>query len=112
MTGSRMAPEDLAKEKTVVLSELEGNENDPQSVLDDVVQGTTFQAHPYRWPVIGYKSDVQSFTPEKVRTYYHTYYQPNNAALAIVEILTPARLWPKSGPCSGGSRRPQIPRQS
>jgi len=97
MTGSRMAPEDLAKEKTVVLSELEGNENNPQSVLDDMVQGAAFMAHPYRWPIIGFKSDVQSFTPEKVRSYYRTYYQPNNATLAIAgdfsteEVLTRVR---------------------
>jgi zinc protease len=83
MTGSRMSPEDLAKEKTVVLSELEGDENNPQFVLDEYVQGAAFHAHPYHWPVIGFKSDVQSFTPEKVRSYYRTYYQPNNATLAI-----------------------------
>jgi len=83
MTGSRMSPEDLAKEKTVVLSELEGDENNPQFVLDEYVQGTAFHAHPYHWPVIGYKSDVQRFTPDKVRSYYRTYYQPNNATLAI-----------------------------
>ena len=83
MTGSRMSPEDLAKEKTVVLSELEGDENNPQFVLDEYVQGAAFHAHPYHWPIIGFKSDVQSFTPEKVRSYYRTYYQPNNATLAI-----------------------------
>ncbi len=83
MTGSRMSPEDLAKEKTVVLSELEGDENNPQFVLDEFVQGAAFHSHPYHWPVIGYKSDVQSFTPEKVRSYYRTYYQPNNATLVI-----------------------------
>jgi zinc protease len=83
MTGSRMSPEDLAKEKNVVLSELEGNENNPQFVLDEFVQGAAFHAHPYHWPIIGFKSDVQSFTPEKVRSYYRTYYQPNNATLVI-----------------------------
>lgn len=84
MTGSRMSPGDLATEKTVVLSELEGDENNPQYILDEYVQGAAFYAHPYHWPIIGYKSDVQSFTADKVRSYYRTYYQPNNATLAIV----------------------------
>jgi zinc protease len=39
---------------------------------------------PYGLPVGGTKADVQNFTVEQVREYYHNYYSPNNATLLIV----------------------------
>jgi len=111
MTGSRMSPEDLAKEKTVVLSELEEGENNPQYVLDEYVQGAAFHAHPYHWPIIGYKSDVQNFTPEKVRSYYRTYYQPNNATLAIVGDFDTPDVLAKVNSLFGNIKRAPDPPQ-
>ncbi|MBI2875439.1 MAG: insulinase family protein [Candidatus Tectomicrobia bacterium] len=95
MVNSRISPQDLASEKRVVLSELEGDENDPQEALDEVVQGTSFLAHPYRWPVGGFKSDVQAFTPESVRSFYRRYYLPNNATLVIVGDFRTEAVLPK-----------------
>ena len=58
MMGSRIDKADLDAEMTVVRSELEGGENSPGRLLFRAVASTAFQAHPYRWPVIGWRSDV------------------------------------------------------
>src|SRR5207253_3967153 len=45
--------------------------------------GTAFQAHPYRWPVLGYRSDIEGVTTEKLHEHYKTYFWPNNAEAVL-----------------------------
>ena len=42
------------------------------------------QAHPYRWPVIGWRSDVEQVTVEAYQRFFDTYYAANNLTLVIV----------------------------
>jgi len=75
---------EFQKERTVVLSEMQGRENEPKWVLYQNLTAAAFQAHPYQWPVIGWKSDVENITRDQLAAYYHTYYHPNNATLVLV----------------------------
>ena len=84
MMNCALDPQELAHEKGVVLSELEGRQNDPDELLEEAVRSVAFRVHPYRHPVIGWKSDVQAFTHAAVQEYYRTYYEPNNAVLVLV----------------------------
>src|SRR5262249_42150346 len=84
MTQAAIHPKQLTAEKTVVLSELEGNENDNASFLYDNTRATAYQYHPYHYPVIGTKWDVQHFTRAQVYHYYRAHYAPNNAVLVVV----------------------------
>ena len=73
MANSRIAKVDLESEMTVVRSELEGGENDPETLLRQAVTAAAFQAHPYHWPVIGWRSDVEHMPREALWRYYKTY---------------------------------------
>ena len=83
MTNSLMGAEQLASEKRVVISELQGYENSPSYRLSKAVMKTVFHDRPYGLPVGGTKSDVEQFTAEQVQNYYKTYYSPDNATLVI-----------------------------
>ena len=75
----------IESERGVILSERStGLENDPFEELWDAVQGAAFFAHPYRWPVIGYESDIKNWTKQDLENYFHTYYAPNNCLVVIV----------------------------
>jgi zinc protease len=75
----------IESERGVVLSERStGLENDPMEELWNQVQGTAFYAHPYRWPVIGYESDIKNWTKQDLENYFHTYYAPNNCVVVVV----------------------------
>jgi zinc protease len=76
--------EDCEAERTVVISELQGGENDPDQLLDQEVTAIAFKAHPYRHPTIGWLSDLQSMSRDDLYTHYRRYYVPNNATLVIV----------------------------
>ena len=84
MRNALIKQEDLDAERTVVRSELEGNENNPGTLLFQETMSAAFRAHPYRWPVIGFRADVEQVTADELRAYYRTYYVPNNATLVIV----------------------------
>lgn len=84
MTGSLIDPQQLASEMTVVRSELEGRENSPSTLLSQAVAAAAFEAHPYQWPVIGWRSDVENVPRSAIYNYYRTHYGPNNATMVIV----------------------------
>jgi zinc protease len=77
-------PDDCESERTVIISELQGGENDPDQLLDQEVTATAFKAHTYRHPTIGWLPDLQTMTRDDLFGYYRGYYVPNNAALVVV----------------------------
>src|SRR5499426_3830460 len=77
-------PEDCESERTVIISELQGGENDPDQLLDQELTAAAFKAHPYRHPTIGWLPDLQSMTRDDLYGYYRRHYVPNNATLVVV----------------------------
>jgi zinc protease len=77
-------PADCESERTVIISELQGGENDPDTLLDQELTATAFKAHSYRHPTIGWLSDLETMTREDLYGYYRRFYVPNNATLVIV----------------------------
>ena len=77
-------PDDCESERTVIISELQGGENDPDQWLDIEVTATAFRAHGYRHPTIGWLSDLQAMKRDDLYGYYQRHYAPNNATLVIV----------------------------
>ena len=72
MGGALLRQQDLNSERTVVRSELEGYENNPSTLLFQEVMAAAFNAHPYHWPVVGWRTDVEHVTAAQLRPYYHT----------------------------------------
>ncbi|HUR34001.1 MAG TPA: pitrilysin family protein [Vicinamibacterales bacterium] len=77
-------PVDCESERTVIISELEGYENDPDNFLDQELTAAAFKAHTYRHPTIGWIGDLRSMTRDDLYGHYRTYYVPNNATLVVV----------------------------
>ncbi|MDQ8195998.1 pitrilysin family protein [Coraliomargarita sp. SDUM461004] len=84
MRGLLIREEDLASEMTVVRNEYERGENSPVSTLIKELFASAYMAHPYSHPTIGWHSDIESTTTEKLREFYDTYYWPENAVLTII----------------------------
>ena len=84
---------DRAPEMTVVRNEFERGENSPfQSLIKEIFQAG-FVAHPYHHSTIGWRSDIEKVSIEKLREFYDTYYWPNNATVSIIgDFQTPAAL--------------------
>jgi zinc protease len=84
MVNTRFEPDVVAAERTVIISEREGQENFPTYYLREEVDALAFKAHPYRQPVIGWKSDLRAITRDDLYRHYRAFYHPSNAiALAV-----------------------------
>ena len=83
MVNSRFDVDEVERERTVIISEREGNENQPHFLLGEAVQDAAFASHPYKYEVIGLKDDLREITAEYLKSHYQQYYQPGNAVLAI-----------------------------
>ena len=78
----------VESERGVVYSEYTtGLENSNYRLLSMQVQSTAFFAHPYRWSVIGYESDILGWTRDDLLKYFETYYAPNNCVVVMVGDL-------------------------
>ena len=83
------------EERDVVMEERRlRTESRPIGRLLEQFVATAFTAHPYHHPVIGYASDVQSYTMTDARRFYETYYVPSNVVTAIVGDVDPRTLIP------------------
>ena len=83
MVNSLFDEKDVASERTVIISEREGNENEPLFQLGEAIQQTAFRVHPYHHEVIGDMADLQTITRDMLHAHYRKYYVPNNAVLAV-----------------------------
>ncbi len=92
MTRATIAPKEVERERTVVRSEREGNENWPEFRVEEELYALAFTEHPYRWDALGYPSDILSLTPEALRAYYQRFYGPRNAVLVVTGGFEPATL--------------------
>lgn len=72
-------------ERDVVMEERRLSlENQPRGTLDQAVSAATFWASPYKWPVVGWMSDLQTVLREDVEQYFRTHYSPANAVAVVV----------------------------
>jgi zinc protease len=78
-------------EMSVVRNEYEIGENDPAQALQKAVVGTAIQAHPYHWDTIGYRSDIEGVTTEKLREHYRRSSIPTTARRSSPATSTSTR---------------------
>jgi zinc protease len=83
MTNCLFKPEEVESERTVIIAERQGEENEPLFRLGEAVQAAAFRLHPYRHEIIGDLADLQTMQRADLYQHYRTYYTPGNAVLAL-----------------------------
>jgi predicted Zn-dependent peptidase len=87
------------KERDVVQEERRMRiESNPISRMVEQFLSTAFVAHPYHHMVVGYMSDLQSFTRQDAEDFYKKYYVPSNITVAIVGDVKAAEILPRVKP--------------
>ncbi|MEY4925142.1 MAG: hypothetical protein RL598_1661 [Verrucomicrobiota bacterium] len=75
---------DRRPEMTVVRNEFERGENSPIQSLIKEIFAAAYVAHPYHHSTIGWRSDIENVSIEKLREFYDTFYWPDNATVTLV----------------------------
>jgi len=83
---------DVFVEKDIIIEEIKQYANDPESSFIDWIQGTYFVTSPLKHPVLGTLESVKAASQQKLRSFYNTYYRPDNAFLIISGCFEPDLL--------------------
>ena len=84
MQNLDLTAKEFGKEIKVVMEERRMRTDDePQSLMNEIMMSTIYQEHPYHNPVIGWMSDLQVLTVNDAKVWYKRWYAPNNATLVI-----------------------------
>lgn len=89
MTSCIYEEDEFESERSVIIAELQGNQNNPSYLLGVDVAAEAFRTHPYGWPTIGWLSDLETMSRNDLYNHYRNYYVPNNATLVIVGDIEP-----------------------
>lgn len=80
-------------ERAVVAAERRSNvDSDHESLLYEQFWANAYVAHPYQHPIIGWSFDIDHWTLEQLRQFYHAGYAPNNAVLVVVGDVAIAKV--------------------
>ncbi len=67
-------------------------ESTPAGLINESFHSMFWQAHPYRWPVLGWMSDIDQYTVADAREYYRRHYSPENCTAIFVGDADPAEI--------------------
>ena len=84
MTNSIFDPKHVERERTTIISEREGHENEPTFRLAEEIQAAAFRVNGYHHEVIGDMHDLNTITRSDLYDHYRSHYVPSNAVLAVV----------------------------
>ena len=129
MVNAAFDPEETESERTVIISERQGAENQPTFWLQEEMRAAAFRVHGYHHEIIGDESDLRTMTRDDLYGHYRRHYCPANAAaiavgafdtgemLAMIEALygcIPAEempeLFARPEPAQQGERRVMVER--
>ena len=67
----------------------------PRARFYEAYTAQVFLANPYRRPIIGWMSDIESLTPDDARAFHRQWYVPANAAVVVAGDVDPqqVRVW-------------------
>jgi zinc protease len=80
---STLPAEEVARERDVILREIDMTRDDHDGVHWEAVATTVFREHGYRYPIIGHREVFAAVTREQLLAYYQNRYAPNNLVVVI-----------------------------
>ncbi len=83
MRGAILEDADRQSEMTVVRNEFERWANNNTEILEMELWASAFREHPYHHPTIGWRSDIENVSIERLRAFYNDFYWPNNAYVTV-----------------------------
>lgn len=93
MANLKFSDDEFKKEIEVVKEERRlRTEDNPSSLMRELLMATAFVSSPYRHPIIGWMNDLQNMQADDARQWYRDWYAPNNAVVVVVGDVKPLEV--------------------
>jgi zinc protease len=104
-------PEVVESERGVVGSERRRSVEDSNyDLMEEQLYAAAYMAHPYQWPVIGWRSDIESWRQRDVEQFFQDWYAPNNATMVLVGAFDSETILPLLEKKIGSIPAREVPR--
>ncbi|MCC5933066.1 MAG: insulinase family protein [Candidatus Cyclonatronum sp.] len=85
---STFPPEEIEKEKKVIIEEMKMYRDSPEDYIFEIFNGLMFENHPLGRPILGYEHTVNSFAQDALSAYLAQRYNPANTVLSVAGNVT------------------------
>lgn len=114
--NSTFDPQELEREKKVVIEEIGMRRDRPTTRLFEKLMASTYTIHPYRLPIIGSQESVSSFSRDDILNYMKKHYHPENFTVVVVGDVNADEVTAKVKNLMGGIakssyRQPPFPQE-
>ncbi len=109
IANSLLDPEELERERQVILEEYYRQQDDPSDFLYTEAVKNSFLQSPCMWPVLGTPETINAITRDRMVQYYQERYAPENMVLIIVGGVTAMEILPEVEKTFGTLNRPYVP---
>lgn len=84
LLNAAIPDDEFIRERDVVLEEIRSYNDDPDWLGFQSLVKNVYQNHPYGRSVLGTEPELMQHSPEAMRRFYRSYYQPENMTVVIV----------------------------
>ncbi len=92
--NSTIPPDELEKERKVVIEEMKRDRDAPSTRADELHDGLLFAGTPYAQPVLGFEKTISAVSRATVLNYYHRNYVPSRMKVMITSPFPPEKIRP------------------
>ncbi|CAN5891753.1 pitrilysin family protein [soil metagenome] len=89
LLAPRVDPEELAREREIILEEIRQGADDPARSVAQSLFATAFTSHPYRRPVIGTAESVRRLDERQLVEFFRSFYVADNLTLVVAGDVNP-----------------------
>lgn len=79
---SKLAEDDLEKEKNVIIEEISMYEDTPDDIVHDMIAKAAYGEHPLGMPILGTEANLRTMTADDLRRYIETHYGNDSIVLS------------------------------
>ncbi len=90
--NATFAPEEISREKRVILEEIQSVEDTPEDLIHDLFAQSVWGRHPIGAPILGTPETVNAMDIDHLRRYTLTHYHPENVLISAAGRLDHDRV--------------------
>ncbi len=83
VTQSLFDPDEIEKEKSVILEEIKSYEDSPDDIIHDILAQSALRGHPLGWTILGTPATIGRVDRAVIHEYLKQHYTPDNIVFAV-----------------------------
>ncbi|MGB2925394.1 MAG: pitrilysin family protein [Limnothrix sp.] len=84
LLNATIPDDEFIRERQVVLEEINISNDDPDWLAFQSLNRTLYRKHPYGRSILGEQEQLCSYSPNQMRCFHRTHYQPHNMTISVI----------------------------